>query len=244
MSTTPHSPAPSSGDDRNLVSIDENYLAPTFEDRLRLFWEKNHRAVLTVCALVLGVILVKGAYGIIAEQRENAISADYATASSDAQLKAFAASNETHVLGGLAELRLADQAYAANNFTEGRALYTRAAAILKNAAFGQRARLGAAICALQAEAAAEGETALKQIAADLTNAKMVRAEAAYHLASLAVTNANSAEALRFIEQASTIDPEGQWAERASRLRTAIPSSLAVSAAPEPKLDGVPSISFK
>lgn len=241
---TPHSPSPSSGDDRNLVSIDENYLAPTFEDRLRIFWEKNHRVVLTICALFLAAILFKGGYGIISEQREKAISADYATATSDAQLKAFVASHENHVLGGLAELRLADQAYAANNFTEGRPLYTRAAATLKNTAFGQRARLGVAICALQTGSSVEGETALKQIAADLTNAKMVRAEAAYHLASLAVTNANSVEALRFIEQASTIDPEGQWAERASLLRAVIPSSLAVSATPEPKIDGVPSISFK
>ena len=245
MSTTPHShSSASSGDDRNLVSIDENYLAPTFEDRLRLFWAKNNRLVLASCAVVLVGILVKGGYGIIAEQREKTIAADYAAATNDAQLKAFVASHETHVLGGLAELRLADQAYAASSYSEGRTLYAHAAGILKDTTFGQRAQLGGAICAIKAGAVSDGEAALKQIAADLTAAKMVRAEAAYHLASQAVASANSVEALRYIEQATSIDPDGQWAERATMLRTVLPQSVTVSPSSDAKKDGVPAISFK
>ena len=33
----PNTPA---GDDRNLITVDENYLAPSFEDRLQMFWAK------------------------------------------------------------------------------------------------------------------------------------------------------------------------------------------------------------
>jgi predicted negative regulator of RcsB-dependent stress response len=245
MSMTPHSDSsPSSGDDRNLVSIDASYIAPTFEDRLRLFWEQNSRTVLISCAIVLVGIVAKGGYEILSAQREKGIAADYAIATSDAQLKAFAASHADHMLGGLAELRLADQAYAAGNYGDARGSYVKAAGALKNTTFGQRARLAGAICAVQAGSAAEGEAALKLITTDLAVAKIVRAEAAYHLATLAVASGNSAEAIRFIEQVASIDMEGQWAERATLLRSALPPSVAVSPAADAKVDGVPSISFK
>jgi tetratricopeptide (TPR) repeat protein len=245
MSMTPHSDStPSSGDDRNLVSIDAAYIAPTFEDRLRLFWEKNSRTVLAACALVLVGILAKGGYEIISAQREKAIAAEYAGVTGDEQLKAFAASHANHALGGLAELRLADQAYAAGNFAEARAFYGKAAGILKNTTFGQRTRLGGAISAVQAGSTAEGEAALKLITADLAVAKMVRAEAAYHLATLAAVSGNSAEAIRYIEQVVSIDLEGQWAERASLLRASLPQAIAAQPATDAKTDAVPSISFK
>jgi predicted negative regulator of RcsB-dependent stress response len=241
MSTTPHSaPSSASGDDRNLVSIDESYLAPTFEDRLRIFWDKNSRSVLLACALILAVILGKGGYELFSEQREKSIAAEYGAASSDAQLKAFVASHENHALGGLAALRLADQAYAAGNFGEARSQYSKAAEILKNDAFGQRARLGAAICAVQAGVTAEGEAALKQIAADLALSKMVRAEAAYHLAAQTAAANNPAEALRYIEQVTVIDPEGQWADRANMLRASLPQVPVV----ETKTESVPTVNFK
>jgi hypothetical protein len=54
MSTpaTPSAPKPA-GDDRKLVSVDENYIAPSFEDKLHLFWEKNGKVVLALCVVVL-----------------------------------------------------------------------------------------------------------------------------------------------------------------------------------------------
>jgi predicted negative regulator of RcsB-dependent stress response len=235
---------PSSGDDRNLVSIDAAYLTPTFEDRLRLFWEQNSRTVMVVCLIVLLAIVAKGGYEILSAQREKGIAADYASAISDAQLKAFAASHADHVLGGLAELRLADQAYAAGNYSDARVFYAKASGALKNSTFGQRARLGGAICAVQTGSAAEGEATLKLITSDLALSKLVRAEAAYHLAGLAAASGNSAEAIRFIEQVASIDLEGQWAERATLLRSTLPQSAVLQPEADAKLDGIPSISFK
>lgn len=245
MSTTPHSaPSPSAGDDRNLVSVDENYLAPTFEDRLRLFWAKNSRAVLAGCALVLAVILVKGGYEIYVSQRNKAVAADYAAATTDAQLKSFVTAHGDHVLGGLAQLRLADQSYSAGNYAEARSAYEKASVILGKTGFGRRARLGAAVSAVQAGAVSEGEAALKQISADLALDKLVRSEAAYHLASLAAAAGNGAEAIRLIEQTTVIDPEGQWADRASMLRTTLPASSSPSVSVEKAVDPAPSVSFK
>ncbi len=245
MPTPPKSASSSSaGDDRNLVPVDENYLAPTFEDRLRLFWEKNSRSVLAACALVLVVILGKGAYEVFTAQREKAIASEYGAATSDDQLKAFVAAHNDHVLGGLAQLRLADQAYAAGNYAEARAAYDKAAGILKNNTFGQRARLGSAISAVQAGATSDGQAALKQLSADLTLAKLVRSEAAYHLAALAAEAGDSTEAIRLIEQATVIDPDGHWADRASMLRSTLPSVAETGAPAEKPEDSIPSVNFK
>jgi len=242
MSTTPHStPTSSSGDDRNLITIDENYLAPTFEDRLRIFWEKNSRAVLAAIALVLALILAKGGYEIFHAQREKAVAADYAAATTDDQLKAFAADHTGHVLGGLAQLRLADTAYAAGNYTEARTAYDKSFGILKSNTFGQRARLGSAVSALQAGATAEGQAALKLLSADLNLEKIVRAEATCTLASLAAAAGDTAEAIRLIEQTTIIDPDGPWAERATMLRATLPAMATV---PVSATEAVPAVSFK
>lgn len=243
MSSTSR-PAPSSGDDRNLVTVDENYLAPTFEDRLRLFWEKNSRAVLAAIALVFAVILGKGAYEIISAQREKAVASEFGAAVTDEQLKSFVAGHGDHVLGGLAQLTLADKAYAAGNYAEARPAYEKAAGILKSNTFGGRARLGAAVSALQAGSAAEGEAALKQLAADLTLEKTIRAEAAYQLALIAAAAGNIPEAIRLIEQTTVIDAEGPWADRASMLRSTLPAVTTASEASSGSSQPVPSVILK
>lgn len=233
----------SAGDDRNLVSVDENYIAPTFEDSLRIFWDKNSRAVLAACALVLIVILGKGAFEFMAARRERAVAADYAAATSDEQLKGFVAAHADHVLGGLAQLRLADQAYSASNYAEARSAYEKAAGILKHNAFGQRARLGAAVSAVQAGATSEGEAALKQLSSDLAVDKLVRSEATYHLAALAAGAGNTAEAIRLIEQVTTIDPEGPWTNRASMLRSTLPPVASAEATAGKAEEAAPAVSF-
>lgn len=244
MSTTPKSAPTTAGDDRNLVTVDENYLAPSFEDRLRIFWEKNSRSVLAACALVLVVILAKGGYEIYTARQEKAVAAAYAAATTDDQLKSFVAANSGHVLGGLAQLRLADTAYAAGSYTDARAAYEKAAGILKSNTFGERARVGAAISSVLAGSAAEGETALKQLSSDITLGKLVRAEATYHLASLAAAAGNSAEAIRLIEQVTVIDADGPWVDRASMLRATLPKGVAAPAPTATAIpETVPTVSF-
>jgi hypothetical protein len=240
MSTTPkHASDAAAGDDRNLVRVDENYLAPTFEDRLRIFWEKNSRSVLAACALVLVVILGKGAYQFYEASRAKASAAAYAAATTDDQLKTFIADHAGDPLAGLAQLRLADKAYTAADYAAARDAYGKAAGILKKDTFGERARLGAALSAVQAGATAEGTAALKQIVDDISAHKLFRSEAAYHLAALSAAAGDSAEALRLIEQATAIDPEGQWADRASFLRSTLPAATAavpVTQAPSVKFN--------
>ncbi len=243
MSTTPtNSSSPShASDDRNLVPVDETYIAPSFEDRLAIFWAKNFKTVIAVFAAVVLAVLAKGGYDFFADQREKAVTADYATAATTVQLNGFIAAHADHPLAGIARLRLADKAYVDGNFADAQSGYAAAAATLANTTFGQRARLGSATALVQAGKTAEGEAALKLLVSDLSLAKGIRAAAAYQLASLAVDAGKADEASSLINQVAAIDPAGQWTQRATLLRARLP-------APVPAVDvkklAAPGINFK
>ena len=230
--TTPATPsAPKSGDDRNLVAVDENYIAPTFEDRLRLFWEKNGTLVLVLCGLVLAGILAKGGWEYLQGQKENEIGRAYAAASTPEQLKAFAAAHAGHSLAGIAQLRMADDAYAAGKSAEALAGYEQAAAAIKTGPLAARAGLGRALSKILAGKSAEGTAELKQLAGNASELKGLRAEATYHLASLAADGGNAAEVQTYSEQLMKIDPSSPWAQRAMALRASLPTPPPAAAMP-------------
>ncbi len=219
------------GDDRNLVTIDENYLAPTFEDRLQLFWEKHSKTIVALVALVAVALVARWAFGWFAERREQAIRADYAAASTSAQLQAFIAANPKAPLAGAASLRIADEAYAAGNYAAAREAYAAAVPLLGQDPLAARARLGAAIAPLQAGDTAAAKTALEALANDTSFARALRAEAAYHLAVIARDAGQPAEATRWTELVLSVESEGMWAQRALQLRSSLPAAP-VAAAPE------------
>jgi len=240
------SPAPA-GDDRNLVPIDENYPALSTEDRLALFWAKHSRSVIAVLVVVILAVLAKGGYDLYSAHREKAIVAGYAAATTDARLKAFADAYPAHPLSGIARLRLADTAYEAGHYADAHAAYTQAAGILGATPLGQRARLGAATALVLSGKATEGQAALKQIVAALAASKAVRAEAAYQLAELAAEAGQTEEATRLITQIESIDPAGQWTQRATLLRARLPAPAApadASASAGDKKDAAPAVQFK
>jgi len=237
------------GDDRNLVTIDENYLAPTFEDKLLMFWEKNGRAVIAVVVVVaLGLV---GRWGFLtyAASRERAIAAEYAAAKDGAALKTFAQAHPTASLAGIAHLRIADEAYAAGNYGAAVADYDAASKILSGQALGDRARLGAAVSKLQAGDQAGGKAALETLANDVVFTRTLRAEAAFHLALQARDAGQPAEAKKMIELVLTADSTGLWAQRAMQLQSSLPAEPAPSVAPSAPVsaaapaEAAPSVSF-
>src|SRR3954465_14555010 len=86
------------GDDRNLVPVDEKYTALTFEDKLTQFWARNRMLVLGLCGLVLLAILGKGGWDILQRQKENEVEKAYEASTTTEQLKSFAASHADHPL--------------------------------------------------------------------------------------------------------------------------------------------------
>lgn len=227
MSTpaTPSAPKPA-GDDRKLVSVDESYIAPSFEDKLHIFWEKNGKAVLALCAVVLLAIVGKGGWDYLQAQKELDVQKAYASASTSEQLKAFAASHADHALAAVAQLRLADEAYAAGKSADALAGYEKVIATLKTGPLAARAQIGRALAKFQSGKAADAVTDLKQIAGDTAQVKGIRAEAAYHLTGLAADAANGADVAKYSDQLMQIDPAGPWTQRAMMLRATVPSAPA------------------
>ena len=215
---TPSAPTPA-GDDRNLVTVDENYISPSFEDRLRLFWQKNSKVVIAVLVAILLVIAAKEGWQYLAAERERGVGEAFAAAATPAQVKAFISEHPAHPLSGVAHLRSADEAYAASRYVEAISGYEQAATILKSGPFASRARLGTAMGKLQGGRAADGEAALKAIAADANEIKGYRAEASYHLASLAAAAGNAADVKTYSDQLMQLDPASPWTQRALALRS-------------------------
>ncbi len=225
---TPSAPKPA-GDDRKLVSVDETYIAPSFEDKLHLFWEKNGTAVLALCGLIAVGILAKGGWDYVQKGKEQDIQKAYAAATTSDQLKAFASANADHALAGIAQLRLADEAYAAGKSADAIAGYDKAFATIKTGPLAARAQLGRALAKVQSGKAAEATTELKALVTDAAQFKGLRAEAAYHLTSLAAEAANGADVQKYSDQLMQLDPSGPWTQRALMLRATVPAPAAALA---------------
>ncbi len=234
-------PKPKPADDRNLVQVDENYVAPGLEDQLRLFWKQRGRLVLIVAAVLVLALLGNAGRNYLAAQHARDVAEAYAAANTEAALTNFIKEHAGEPQAGLAQLRLADAAYGAGNFTAARAAYAEAAAKLASvpagAALAARARLGAAVATLLAGQTAEGESALKQLAADATLPKAVRAEAEFTAAVQAATAGRADEASKLAEQAKKIDNQGPWGSRAQALKAIAsapqPAPAAIAPAPSP-----------
>ncbi len=192
-----------------------------FEAAAQAFWDKNRALILGLCAAaLLAIIGVKG-WEYFAAQHEESVRADYAKAGDrPEQLAAFAAANSGHELAGVAFLRVADAKYAAGDFRAAQDNYSKASSSLKVAALSGRARMGAAMSQLNGGDKAAGEAALKAIATDATLLKGLRAEASYHLATIAYEAGNSAEVVRLTAEINKLDGTSLWADRAASLQVA------------------------
>jgi len=195
-------------------------IEPGFEIAAQAFWEKNRRMILVVCAAGLLAVIGREGWQYFARQHEQGVRADYAkVADRPDQLAAFAAANTGHVLAGVAYLRLADTKYTAADFRSASENYSKAAANLQNPALLGRAKIGAAMSQINGGDKAAGEASLKAIGADTALLKSVRAEATYHLATLAYEAGNAAEVSRLVAEVGKIDAAGVWSQRATVLLT-------------------------
>ncbi len=237
--TTPATPSDKTpaGDDRNLVAVDAT-TALTFEDKLQLFWGKNRNAIFAVCALVVVVIVAKGGWEYLARQKELDIGNTYAVATTPEELKAFATAHPGHALAGIAQVRLADDAYKAGKAADAIAGYEKALTVIKDGPLAARAKVGRALAKVQTGKAADATNELKQLAGDANQFKAVRTEAVYHLTSLAVEAGNATEAQKYVDQLMQIDVSSPWTQRAMSARATLPATPApvAPAAPEAKKD--------
>ncbi len=227
MAANPPSNSKSSGDNRGPADASQ---ALTLEDNLHQFWQKNRMIVLGLCALVLVAILGKGVWDRFQSSQEHDVEMAYESATTPDQLRTFAAAHSDHPLAGVAELRIADEAYTAGKAADALASYEKALVVLKQGPLATRAQLGRALAKVQVGKTAEGIEDLKQIVNDTTQFKTARAEAAYQLATLAADAGNVTDVQKYIDQLNQIDPASSWARRALMLRATLPLAAPAPAA--------------
>lgn len=216
MITSP--PSENQSKDQLVVAIE-----PGFEVVAQAFWDKNRQLILMVCAAGLLAVIGREGWQYYTAQHEQSVRNDYAkVADRPEQLATFAGANSGHVLAGVAYLRIADAKYAAAEFRPAAENYTKAAAILKNPALLGRAKIGAAMSQINGGDKSAGELALKAIGADTVLFKGIRAEAIYHLATIAYDAGNAAEVSRLVTEVGKIDVAGVWSQRATALLTIRP----------------------
>lgn len=229
MSTpaTPSNPTPA-GDDRNLVAVDSS--AAPLDEKLHSFWQRNRNVIFGLCVVVLLVIIGREGWQYLSRKKELDVEKAYAAATTPEQLKAFAVAHPDHELGGIAQLRMADDAYKAGKAADAVAGYEKAIAALKQGPLAARAKLGHALAKLQAGQAADGQGELKKIADNTGELKAVRAEALYHLTSLAVDGNNAADAQKYVDQLMQLDPANPWTQRAMMTRATLPAQTVAAPA--------------
>lgn len=199
--------------------------APSFETAVQTFWARNRQGILMVCTVALLAIVGREGWQYIAASREQAVQEEYAKlADQTAKLAAFADAHAGHALAGIAYLRLADEKFSVGDYKTAATQYQKSAGSLHNEVLLGRARLGAAISRLNSGDQAAGETALKAISADAALAKGARAEATYHLTSLAAAAGKMDEVRKLADEVAKIDAASSWAQRATLLLASQPAA--------------------
>jgi predicted negative regulator of RcsB-dependent stress response len=206
-----------------------------FEVEVHAFWQRNRSYILLAC--LAGLLAIAGREGVqyFSASHEKSVQDDYARAAEKPEtLLGFADANSNHALAGVAYLQVADRKFEAADYAQAATLYAKAATSLKNEALLGRARLGAAISQLNGGDRTAAEAALKAIGSDTTLHKSIRAEATYHLASLALEAGRTDEVRKLVEDITKVDLAGAWAQRGTMLLANLPAG----AAPDKSVGGL------
>jgi predicted negative regulator of RcsB-dependent stress response len=203
----------------------------SFEERVKAAWERNGNFVYLVLGVLAAAVLAKGGLDYYSAQKEVAIQQDYAACTAPDMLKAFAESHKGHPLAGLAELRVADLAYAGGRFGEAATDYSQAAGDIAAGPLQSRAKLGLAMSQAESGKPTDAEAGLRLILGDTSELKPIRCEAAYHLASLELSQGRSGEIEKLTEELMQIDPSSPFAERMAEMRSSVPAAAGPMAIP-------------
>ncbi|MEM7672784.1 MAG: hypothetical protein AAF212_05530 [Verrucomicrobiota bacterium] len=209
-------------DDRNLVSVDENYPHASEEEKLALLWKKNKGFIFAATAIF--IVVVVGLQVVDGMRRSQIASqqAAYLDAVSNESLEAFAESNVGSPLGGAAALKAADDAYEAQDFSKAESLYGAAAESLKGTPFAERARLGIGYSQAKSEDLTSAIATWNNLASDIEASDGARAEASY---AIAVATLGAEDTTEFDNAVARLESFPNGIEYTNRLRTIAPDRL-------------------
>jgi len=223
---------------------------PTSDEQLKAFWLKNEKSIYIALIVVIAVVVIFKLWDSMRSSADDTVATAFKAATTPEKLRAFVNENPGASLAAVAAIRLADDAFQKKNYAEAAADYDKAA-VDKTALFAPRALLGAAMSKILGGQNADGENRLTRIANDAALPAIVRAEAAYHLATLAENAGRAADAAKLYDQVATLAPKSPWAEEAAYQRdrmsvtgaAALPITVSPSAAASGTTSSLPSLSF-
>ena len=193
-------------------------LPPSPEVNLQRAWDKYGTLLYILVAVVGAGVLAKGGWDYLNAQKELGIKKDYAEATTPDAMKTFVANHPGHVLTGVAELSIGNNAYATGKFTDALAAYNAAATDLPAGPFQANAKMGAAMALLQTGKAGEAEAALHALLNDSSLLKTTRCEAGYHLATIAIAAGRAEDYQKVTDQVMALDPSNPFAEHTFQLK--------------------------
>ncbi len=213
---------PRSGDDRNLVLVDNDFSDADFEDRVWLFWEQRKGLIFGV--IVLACVGVIGWQGWKYYQQQQVVSMDEAfrTAKSPAELLQFSTAHANAPLGKVAALEAADGFYQKAQYKDAATAYAAAASAWGSDPNGQRARVGAAMATVLSGDVAGGTKLLGTIAADPGFLDTFRGECYFHLVSLSLQAGDVTTAKAFADRAKMLQAP-DWYRQSTSLIDLMPA---------------------
>lgn len=218
MSKSNETPSTPPGDDRNLVGTTEAASSPDLEEVVQQFWEKNKSLLMALAAVVLVAIIVRNGWAYYQVAQVESAREEFAQAESDSALEEFADDHSGSALAGVALLKVADNAYSEQRYSDAISAYDAASADLADTPFVHRIALGRAMAQVMSGDTAGGQAALQSVANDTSAASAVRGEAVYHLASLALESGDLAQIDALATQVDGFAPGSTWSQRVTLMR--------------------------
>lgn len=226
------SPSPAANQTKDQTDA---IVEPDFAAEVHAFWEKNRTFVLMLCAAgLVAIIGYEGVRYVNGMRDENAREAYAKAAGSPDRLAAFATEFSGHTLASVALLQVADAKYTTGDYAAALGGYQKAAQVLTNPVLKARARLGAAVSRIGAGDQTGAQTELKALSTDTSADKNIRAEANYHLATLANEAGRFEEVRQLLKEVSELDGSGLWAQRALQLRASLMPAASPVLTPKPQ----------
>jgi hypothetical protein len=183
------------------------------EDRLKAAWERNGNLVYIVLGVLAAAVLAKGGLDYYSAQKELTTQQDYAACSAADMLRAFADSHRGHPLAGWPSSGWPTWPTSPGQVRGGGHGLRPGVADLPQGRSSPAPSWGWPWPRPSREGRTDAEAGLRQILGDDEQLKAIRCEAAYHLASLEVSQGRRARSRSLTDQLMQIDPSSPFAER-------------------------------
>lgn len=202
--------------------VHEAFKEAHFEDRMWFLWRRYKKH--TFLFILFIVLVMGGIQGVSLFKRYQLrqLQEEYQDARDDAQKLLFAERNPSEPLSGTVFLRFGDNAYRKGQYSEAAKYYMQALKALRNTILTGRASMSLAMAHYMGEERVKGREGLKFIYGDARGMEVIRAEAAYQLALIALEEKNYEACQEYVSAIARMPEAGIWSQKALGLTQITP----------------------